>query len=76
MIGFISKGGVLVIPILFCSVLAFAIFCERFIRFAVLARRGRLVADQPITYGPGAHQRHGGSESGSGDTGNCIRARH
>jgi len=46
MIGFISKGGVLVIPILFCSVLAFAIFCERFIRFAVLARRGRLVADQ------------------------------
>lgn len=44
MIAFISKGGVLVIPILFCSVLALAIFCERFIRFAVLARRGYSVA--------------------------------
>ena len=44
MIAFISKGGVLVIPIFLCSVLAFAIFCERFIRFAVLGRRGRSVA--------------------------------
>ena len=44
MIAFISKGGVLVIPILLCSVLALAIFCERFIRFFILGRRGRSVA--------------------------------
>ena len=35
-----AKGGVLVVPIIFCSVLALAIFVERFIRFAVLRKRG------------------------------------
>jgi len=40
MIEFLSKGGVLVIPILFCSVLALAIFTERLIRFARMRRRG------------------------------------
>jgi biopolymer transport protein ExbB len=40
MIGFLSKGGVLVGPILFCSVLALAIFLERMIRFARLKIRG------------------------------------
>lgn len=44
MIDFLSKGGVLVIPILLCSVFALTIFAERAIRFAVLGRRGRLVA--------------------------------
>ena len=34
MINFLLKGGVLVGPILFCSVLALAIFLERLIRFA------------------------------------------
>ena len=33
-IGFLEKGGVLVIPILLCSVLALAIFLERLIRFS------------------------------------------
>ena len=46
MISFISKGGVLVIPILACSIFALAIFCERFIRFAVLRRRGQSVAGE------------------------------
>jgi biopolymer transport protein ExbB len=36
MIDFISKGGILVGPILLCSVLALAIFLERLIRFARL----------------------------------------
>jgi biopolymer transport protein ExbB len=36
MIEFLSKGGVLVVPILLCSVLALAIFLERLIRFARL----------------------------------------
>lgn len=40
MIEFLAKGGVIVIPILFCSVLAFAIFFERFIRFAKMRSRG------------------------------------
>lgn len=43
---FLAKGGVLVIPIMLCSVLALAIFLERTVRFAVLRRRGRRVADQ------------------------------
>jgi len=36
MIDFLSKGGVLVVPILLCSVMALAIFLERVIRFAKL----------------------------------------
>ena len=36
MIEFLSKGGVLVVPILLCSVVALAIFLERLIRFARL----------------------------------------
>ena len=40
MIAFLGKGGVLVVPILFCSVLALAIFLERVIRFARVRIRG------------------------------------
>ena len=40
MIEFLSKGGVLVGPILFCSVLALAIFLERMIRLGRLRIRG------------------------------------
>lgn len=40
MIDFLAKGGVLVIPILLCSVLALAIFLERVIRFARMSNRG------------------------------------
>lgn len=40
----LAKGGALVTPILLCSVLAFAIFMERMIRFFVLRKRGRTVA--------------------------------
>jgi len=40
MIEFLSKGGVLVVPILLCSVLALAIFIERVIRFARMRSRG------------------------------------
>lgn len=43
---FLAKGGVLVIPIMLCSVLALAIFLERTVRFAVLRRRGHRVADR------------------------------
>jgi biopolymer transport protein ExbB len=37
---FLAKGGVLVGPILFCSVLALAIFLERLIRFSRVRIRG------------------------------------
>jgi len=37
---FLAKGGVLVIPILFCSVVALAIFLERLIRFTRMRKRG------------------------------------
>jgi biopolymer transport protein ExbB len=40
MVDFLAKGGVLVVPILFCSVLALTIFLERFIRFARIKIRG------------------------------------
>jgi len=41
MLEFLSKGGVLVIPILFCSVLVLAIFLERIIRYAIDRSRGK-----------------------------------
>ncbi|MBU1343936.1 MAG: MotA/TolQ/ExbB proton channel family protein [Proteobacteria bacterium] len=41
MLEFLSKGGMLVIPILFCSVLVLAIFLERIIRYAINRRRGK-----------------------------------
>lgn len=40
MFEFLSKGGLLVIPILLCSVLALAIFFERIIRFTKMRSRG------------------------------------
>ena len=40
MFDFLSKGGPLVVPILFCSVVALAIFIERFIRFYQMSKRG------------------------------------
>jgi len=49
MFEFLAKGGVLVTPILFCSVLALAIFIERVIRFSVLRKRGRFVAERVAT---------------------------
>jgi biopolymer transport protein ExbB len=49
MFEFLSKGGVLVIPILLCSVLAFAIFLERMIRFARLRSRGAGLAIKTIS---------------------------
>jgi len=41
MLAFLSKGGVLVIPILFCSVLVLAIFFERLIRYSINLNRGK-----------------------------------
>ncbi len=49
MLEFLAKGGILVTPILLCSVLALAIFAERLIRFAVLRKRGRHVAERVAT---------------------------
>ncbi len=46
MIDFLAKGGVLVIPILLCSVLALAIFLERLIRFARMRSRGAGLAEK------------------------------
>jgi biopolymer transport protein ExbB len=44
MIEFLSKGGILVGPILLCSVVALAIFLERIIRFSRLRSRGEGLA--------------------------------
>ena len=46
MIELLAKGGVLVIPILLCSVLACAIFFERLIRFARMRSRGSGLAEK------------------------------
>lgn len=40
MFDFIVKGGFLVTPIILCSVIAFAIFVERVIRFAGMRKKG------------------------------------
>ncbi len=45
---FIAKGGVLVIPILICSVLAFAIFLERLIYYARMRSRGTGLAQTVV----------------------------
>lgn len=44
MFDILAKGGVLVIPILLCSVFALAIFMERLIRFGRLRKRGEGLA--------------------------------
>ena len=46
MAGLIEKGGVLMIPILACSVVAFAIFLERLIYFARIKKRGNGLASK------------------------------
>ncbi|MBF0450441.1 MAG: MotA/TolQ/ExbB proton channel family protein [Candidatus Magnetomorum sp.] len=46
MIEFISKGGILVVPILLCSVFTLAIFAERLIRFALMRSRGSGLAEK------------------------------
>lgn len=48
MIEFLSKGGVLVVPILLCSVLALAIFAERLIRFSRMRSRGAGLAEKVV----------------------------
>ena len=50
MIAFLSKGGILVGPILFCSVLALAIFLERLIRFARVRLRGFDLVERVARY--------------------------
>ena len=48
MIEFLSKGGVLVVPILLCSVIALAIFAERLIRFSRMRSRGAGLAEKIV----------------------------
>jgi biopolymer transport protein ExbB len=50
MIEFLSKGGILIGPILFCSVLALAIFLERLIRFARVRIRGFELVEKVAKY--------------------------
>ncbi|MBA3012766.1 MAG: MotA/TolQ/ExbB proton channel family protein [Proteobacteria bacterium] len=49
MLEFLSKGGILVIPILFCSVLVLAIFCERIIQYAINRSRGKDIEHKVAT---------------------------
>ncbi|MCG8617369.1 MAG: MotA/TolQ/ExbB proton channel family protein [Desulfobacterales bacterium] len=42
----IAKGGILVIPILICSVMVLAIFVERMIRFTVNRNRGKEIENR------------------------------
>lgn len=48
MFDFLAKGGVLVIPILLCSVVALAIFVERIIRFSRMKSRGADLAEKTV----------------------------
>lgn len=49
MLELLSKGGMLVIPIMFCSVLVLAIFFERIIRYAINRSRGKEVENKVAT---------------------------
>mgnify|MGYP001072124206 CR=1 FL=1 len=46
MFDFFAKGGMIVIPILLCSVLALAIFLERIINFVRMRRKGSGLAEK------------------------------
>jgi len=46
MFNMIARGGILVVPILLCSVVAVAIFLERIIRFARMRSRGEGLAEK------------------------------
>jgi biopolymer transport protein ExbB len=48
MFEFLAKGGILVGPILFCSVIALAIFLERVIRFARVSIKGAGLSEKVI----------------------------
>ena len=50
MLAFLYKGGVLVIPILLCSVFALTIFLERLIRFIRLGKQGRGLAEKVAAF--------------------------
>ncbi|MDY6830575.1 MAG: MotA/TolQ/ExbB proton channel family protein [Thermodesulfobacteriota bacterium] len=68
MIDFLAKGGVLVIPILLCSVFTVAIFLERIITFARMRTRGAGLAKKVaglLTTGQPAQARKTAEESGS-----------
>lgn len=48
MFDFLAKGGVLVIPILLCSIVALAIFVERIILFSRIKNHGADLADKAV----------------------------
>ena len=48
MFEFFSKGGIVMWPILFCSVVGLAIFLERFIRFGRMRRHGQGLENRVI----------------------------
>jgi len=50
MFDFLEKGGVLVVPILFCSVVALAIFVERLVRLGKVRIRGLGLVKQVSLY--------------------------
>ena len=50
MFDFLAKGGMIVIPILLCSVLALTIFIERIINFAKMRRKGSGIAKKTARF--------------------------
>jgi biopolymer transport protein ExbB len=50
MFDFLAKGGMIVIPIMLCSVLAFTIFIERIINFAKMRRKGSGIAEKTARF--------------------------
>ena len=57
MLDFLAKGGVLVVPILGCSVLALAIFLERIIRFSRVRIRGFGLVQRIAQYVRAGHEK-------------------
>ena len=64
MIAFLAKGGILVVPILLCSVMALAIFFERLIRFSRL-RMARWDPDRAIAAMVASGDRDGETDDAS-----------
>jgi biopolymer transport protein ExbB len=67
MLDFLAKGGVLVIPILLCSVIALAIFVERIIRFSRIKNHGADLADKAVQLVKDGRKKEALQELGAGN---------
>ncbi len=68
MTGLMTKGGIIMIPILFCSILALAIFVERLIVFAKMRKKGKNIEAQVISLLDQGRNKEAGAAAGQSES--------